>query len=67
MDVEGADVRRAPCHDRQGQPREASAEDRCRQHSTCWRHGWTSAPAGTYWAVGADGFENGGLYLITPE
>jgi hypothetical protein len=26
-----------------------------------------AAPDGTYWAVGADGAENGGLYQITPE
>jgi hypothetical protein len=26
-----------------------------------------AAPDGTFWAVGADGFENGGLYHITPE
>ena len=26
-----------------------------------------AAPDGTYWAVGADGAENGGLYHITPE
>jgi hypothetical protein len=25
------------------------------------------APDGTFWAVGADGMENGGLYHITPE
>ncbi len=25
------------------------------------------APDGTFWAVGADGAENGGLYHITPE
>jgi hypothetical protein len=26
-----------------------------------------AAPDGTFWAVGADGAENGGLYHITPE
>jgi hypothetical protein len=26
-----------------------------------------AAPDGTWWAVGADGAENGGLYHITPE
>ena len=26
-----------------------------------------AAPDGTFWAVGSDGAENGGLYHITPE